>query len=609
MKRLLLLMLCLVLLCGCTREEPPVSTTTAPPATTPVPADPGLYLPDVKMDDLGAIRSYRLDEPVLQLVPVGQELLLATSSEGGQIRLRLISGTTGVVRREKLLEMGASITDSFQANGNGICYYNGVEHTLVLLDLDLLEQRRVQLPESMTAVPVVSRDFTTVYFCTATQIRALSLETGVSRLLKQQNSQWQELLGLAQEDALLVTRIKVDDLEQTSFISTQDGRTVGIDSSLESFQGGQHTYFLQRRDGTVTEYLCGTYGGVTQAFSLPREGRNFYYCGLADTVVAARVNQSDMILENYRLDDGLLTSQITVPGVDGIYCVSAGQTGVWFVASKGPSSVLCCWDLAVSAQSSSDSFVTQRYTAKAPDVQGLARCQQKAQEMSGRYGVKITVLPGELRQPEDYELTGEHQVEALEKSLTVLDQAMSRFPEDFFRRIAEDTTSKVLEISLVRDISGGDTGLQYWIQADACIALEIGATLEQNFYHELCHVLDNFIYANTRDLDVWDKCNPKGFRYDNSYELYQSHGDAYLTGEDRAFIDAYSRTYPKEDRARIWEYALMPGNENCFASETMQEKLHLLCFSIRSAFEWKKDTRTFPWEQYLETSLAYKKRK
>lgn len=608
MKRLLLLMLCLVLLCGCTREAPTEPTTTAPQGSTPAPTVSGLYLPDVVLDDRGAVRCYRLDEPVAQLAPMGDDLLVVTTSEGGQLRLRILFGTGGAVRREKLLEIGAGITGGFQANANGVCYYNALEHTLVTLDPELTELSRVRLPEQMVAEPVVSPDLTTVYYCTASEIRALSLETGVSRLLKQQNCQWQRLLGLAQGGQMLISYENVDGQEQTGFISTQDGRTLGTDTSLEIFQGGAQTYFLRRKDGTVTEYLCGSYTGEPKAFSLPGENRYFHYCDAINSVVAVQVWQSAVILENYQLETGLLTSKITMMGVDSIFCVSAGKNGVWFVAGQGQDAVLCCWDLSASAQTGSISCIATRYTAQAPDTQGLARCQQKADELGRRFGVRITVTPGALRQPQDYELTGEHQVVALEQGLAQLEKALARFPEDFFRRTAQDTDSQVLEISLVRDISGDASGLQYWLQADALIALELGGSVEQNFYHEICHVLDSFIYANTRDLDAWDQYNPQDFRYDNSYELYKTHDNAYLEGEDRAFIDAYSRTYPKEDRARILEYAMMPGNEDCFAAPTMQKKLRLLCVSIRSAFDWQKDTRSFPWEQYLEEPLAYKKR-
>ena len=66
-------------------------------------------------------------------------------------------------------------------------------------------------------------------------------------------------------------------------------------------------------------------------------------------------------------------------------------------------------------------------------------------------------------------------------------------------------------------------------------------------------------------------------------------------------------SFPKEDRARIMEYAMTEGNEEYFRSTTMQSKLKLLCEGIREAFKLKKSPETFLWEQYLNTSLAYTK--
>jgi len=52
----------------------------------------------------------------------------------------------------------------------------------------------------------------------------------------------------------------------------------------------------------------------------------------------------------------------------------------------------------------------------------------------------------------------------------------------------------------------------------------------------------------------------------------------------------------------------MEGNEAYFKSEIMQEKLLVLSKAIREAFGWKKSEETFRWEQYLNESLAYKKK-
>ena len=59
-------------------------------------------------------------------------------------------------------------------------------------------------------------------------------------------------------------------------------------------------------------------------------------------------------------------------------------------------------------------------------------------------------------------------------------------------------------------------------------------------------------------------------------------------------------SFPREDRARILEYAMTPGNEAVFASETMQRKLATLCQGIRQAFDLEADQICL-WEQYLIT--------
>ena len=69
----------------------------------------------------------------------------------------------------------------------------------------------------------------------------------------------------------------------------------------------------------------------------------------------------------------------------------------------------------------------------------------------------------------------------------------------------------------------------------------------------------------------------------------------------------YSMSFPKEDRARIMEFAMTEGNAACFQSKTMQAKLKLLCQGIREAFGLRKSPETFLWEQYLNESLAYTK--
>ena len=144
-------------------------------------------------------------------------------------------------------------------------------------------------------------------------------------------------------------------------------------------------------------------------------------------------------------------------------------------------------------------------------------------------------------------------------------------------------------------------GLQYWDE-NSNTYLCLAANQEQFIQtacRELFHIIDSRVLTFCKAYDDWNKLNPKGFSYGSSAASYQ-----WLDGPERAFPDAASMTYPKEDRARIMAYSMMRGNESVFESDTMQKKLRQLCLGIREAFGLKKSTDTFLWEQYLKEPIA-----
>ena len=113
-------------------------------------------------------------------------------------------------------------------------------------------------------------------------------------------------------------------------------------------------------------------------------------------------------------------------------------------------------------------------------------------------------------------------------------------------------------------------------------------------------MLDTYIFGRSREYDDWESVNPAGFAYDLSYDLYAQRAESPWLGEgERAFINSLSMTYPNEDRATVFEYAMGSGNEAYFATEIMQIKLQKICDAIREAFAWEDVEETFLWEQYL----------
>jgi hypothetical protein len=209
--------------------------------------------------------------------------------------------------------------------------------------------------------------------------------------------------------------------------------------------------------------------------------------------------------------------------------------------------------------------------------------------------------------PEDYAFAPEHVVQVYEKNLTVLEQVLSRFPEGFFAE-AMEPRGGVLSLCLVRSIRGNgelgtldqNQGIQFWDQEDGIVAVCLNDALEQSLYHMLMHVMESRIFNKVLTLDKWHTLNPEGFLYDNDYLANLHRQDTqYLEGENRYFIDMFSMSFAREDRARIFEYASMPGNEELFSSPAMQSKLKTLCTAIRQAFGLTKYQGELIWEQYL----------
>ena len=143
-------------------------------------------------------------------------------------------------------------------------------------------------------------------------------------------------------------------------------------------------------------------------------------------------------------------------------------------------------------------------------------------------------------------------------------------------------------------------------QQGKSVMLAAGDTSEKALYHELYHVMETHILGNSIALDQWAKLNPVGFEYDYDYLANaQRDGSEFLQPDTRSFVDTYSMSYPKEDRARIFEYAMTAGNEPLFAASPLQYKLKMLCQGIREAFGLKKSPENFLWEQYLNQPMAY----
>ena len=108
----------------------------------------------------------------------------------------------------------------------------------MFLDAELKEIMRIPLPEQTSGNPVISEDLATVFYCAGDKVHALDVATGISRMVRQQNCQWQTLQGSWFEDSVLQCYVIDEDMSvYTCFLSAETGQLLGQDASLYQFYG------------------------------------------------------------------------------------------------------------------------------------------------------------------------------------------------------------------------------------------------------------------------------------------------------------------------------------------------------------------------------------
>lgn len=604
----------LLLLCGCdgaTGQTAGESTAASHPGQTTQPVAPGgtgsLYMPDSALEARtdGSVKVYALEDGICDgMLPMGQDLLLyrgekLTLLKGQELTFAVTAQMTG---RERL---------AVQVGTGGVSYLDERAGAVVFLNGSLRETSRLQMPEDMLGTACLSPDWTTVYYSTRTEIRGLDLNTGVSRLVREQGAVWQSVDAVLMDGSVLCcVSESAQGSRKTSLISAETGQTLWEGSEMDEIATAGGNWFFALDQGSVTEYLFGA--GEDSFRNLWPEGTLQSVTFLPEQSAAVSVSgeKESCRLDYYDLTTGRRTASVFLPEIRNVrnVCAAADGGGIWFLAEDAQVEWICRWELEMSAIDDEKDYTQPHYTRDTPDEEGLEVCRSIARMLGEKYGVQILIGPeAEKRMPPDYRFDQEYLVQAYETWLPVLDRALSQFPDGFFRTAAERSEEGVLRICLVRGISGDPAAgtlpevgcVQYWLDGDAYLALSMGQELERNVYHAMSHLIETRVLSVCTAYYDWDTLNPQGFAYDNDYIANQDRqDDRYLEEADRAFIDMFSMSYAREDRARILEYACLPGNEAYFRSDIMQKKLRMLCDGIRQAFGLEQEG-TLLWEQYL----------
>lgn len=620
------LVLTMLLLCGCdspqVSEVPTLEPTVSKITETEPTEVPGLYDPDNPLEQAtqGAVQIFPLDtRQAAGIRFMGEDILLFSGNH--RTRLTCLSGVQKYIAAEITLTCLLDPNDpAVTVNENGVTYYDPLPRELVFLSPQLEEQQRIPLNLHHHGNLGLSPDRRYLYYVTEDSLRVRDLDTGTDRILSQMSFPQQQLVSLHRNGTVVqCSAVYTDGSWNSLFLCAETGDVLYEAPEDVQLWTWEDFYFTVRPDGWYQELISGS-DHFGPSVLVPPDP----YSGLEPipgvrSILLYRHAAENTVLDFYDLESGIHASHLTLPGNYSPVSVQPDPAGdiLWFLTfdRQTGTDILCSWSLDHTVTEGSSHYLQSRHSRSDPDEAGLAECSALASEISRRHSVEIRIWEEAVAvQPWDYTLVSEYQVPLIKSSLHKLDAILSKYPTGFLERAASETENGKIILCLVRSIHGisntgaleSATGLQFWDDCtNAYLAITPDYAMEQNLHHELFHILDSRVLSSCSAYDDWNSLNPPEFRYDNSYTANLLRSDWTLTeGDTQYFIDLYSMSFPKEDRARIMEHAMLPDQAHLFETAAMQAKLRQLCLGIRAAFDLELYPGILPWEQYLSETLS-----
>jgi len=612
MKTRVIPFLLILLLCGCHAGDRGITrvSSLSPPAETTLAYGQGLYDPgsDLERRTSGAFHTFVLPmKDAAGIRTMGDSILLF--SGGVHTTLVLLQGDPLAAVSRIDLNFPLSPEDpSLQIGATTLSFFDPVKEEIIVTAQDLTIIDRHPKPAGAGGTPVFSEEQNAVFYTSGSALYAWELESGRHRLLRNIASPL-ALTGIHCRGSILQFRTAEG---SSLFLSTDTGQQLHSHTeNLAITTWGQH-YYGVFSSGSGQSIVFGIPGESSRMLK-PKDpaARCFFLPQNHAAVTVSTPADGILTLDHYDLDTGLRTATAELEEDREPFASAAAPDGNVYLLARDPQygqSVLYRWHVQNTSLRDSAVYTGLHYTQKDPDLAELARCGRYAESLEETYGLQIHLWKDAVKvQPWDYDLEPEHQAHVLMDQLQQLAVCLSHYPPEVLAETAAHFTS--VNICLVRSITGTPesglqdpaTGIQFLNGTDAYVVIAAGPFSDRALYHEMYHLMEVHILGNSLALDQWSSLNPAGFSYDYSYITNKTRNSGvYLRHDTRAFVDTYSMSYPKEDRARVLEYAMMPGNRELFQAQTLQRKLQAICKGIREAYGLENSTEIFLWEQYLK---------
>ena len=563
MKRIFVCLCAVLMLCGCTQETKQVSEPTT------IPTEPtGSYLADheIQTQTGGALRAYAIGGSGMQMVSDG----IAVWNEQGQL-------TVYEVEEGKILHQ-ATLKAPVLAVEDTQIYYETDQ--ICCYDYQTGKTKRWSVPAEIQGQYVLGTQTREIYYCTTGEIHGLSLETGITRLIKTHNAQEQSLTGAYLGGEVLGWKTE----NGMAYLSSQDGSLLSDEQGLQNLETRDGWYLTDRQDGMANQLIVGSKDTAPMLLDLPREQ---LIPAFAMDGILQLTPENNLCF--YDLTSGKKTAQIPIPGETAYKTITAAQGYIWILTEN----LLYRWQMELSPVTEDRVYTQPVPTAEDPDTDGMTQCRNRIQELEQFHGVSILVGADALEQLGGHTVTPEYQVTAIDYMLRSLTGALEPFPQNF---VGSSLASGKVSICLVREIDS-DTGYdRFWIDGNYYILVDVEADMTQAILYGLGGAIDSHILGHSRDLEYWNQANPSGFSYLADAPVPENY--AQYVGS--YFVDERAMSQPNEDRAWLLYYAMTPDHGEMFAQTHLQKKLKMVCEGIREAYDLKDSPDTYLWEQYLQ---------
>lgn len=257
----------------------------------------------------------------------------------------------------------------------------------------------------------------------------------------------------------------------------------------------------------------------------------------------------------------------------------------------------------------------------------LSRCESMKKDIKSKYGINVFYgKDGSSFNAHDYTSKIVTDEISIYKAMKTVESVFSAYPAGMFSEML-DKDLEAFNFYLCGQLTGtvqgalntalGITFTDYQAKAK-CIVCDLNDyALSQTIVHELMHVMeDALINAQVKTGipydSLWLIFLPKNMNYyyyyvdSNGYE--PSDSSYTVMGESNEdniyFIDAYSKTFPGEDKARIMEYLFKTENgqlSSAIRGKHLIEKCRALCVILRKVFPAVASADNVFWESGLGT--------